>query len=138
MESIIRDQIVKHLAENSLIFQSQHGFMARRSCLTNLLEYMVRLSDLVNQGREARTSAWLPVTSGVPQGSVLGPTLFVVYINPIDLVLENLTGFLSKFADDTKVGSKVDNEEDCEVMQVILNYLTDWADKWQLLRGEAG
>ena len=79
-----------------------------------------------------KTSTWLPVTSGVPQGSVLGPTLFVVFINPIDLVLENLTGFLSKFADDTKVGSKVDSKEDCEVMQVILNYLTDWADKWQM------
>ena len=183
MESIIRDQIVRHLAENSLIFQSQHGFMARRSCLTNLLEYMERLSDLVDQGHavdvvyldfakafdkvpharlstvlaahgiggdvlswvqewlsgrtqrvvlNGKTSTWLPVTSGVPQGSVLGPTLFVVFINPIDLVLENLTGFLSKFADDTKVGSKVDSKEDCEVMQVILNYLTDWADKWQM------
>ena len=50
MESIVRDAIVKHLKENNLSRSSQHGFMAGRSCLTNLLEYLEDLTHLVDQG----------------------------------------------------------------------------------------
>ena len=44
-------------------------------------------------------SDWLPVKSGVPQGSVLCPILFLISVNDID---ENVTSFILKFADDTK------------------------------------
>ena len=50
MESILRDEIVSHLNKYNLIRTSQHGFMAGRSCLTNLLEYLEKLTSLVDQG----------------------------------------------------------------------------------------
>ena len=50
MESILRDSIVLHLSKYNLIRASQHGFMARKSCLTNLLEYLEELTSLVDQG----------------------------------------------------------------------------------------
>ena len=50
MESLIRDQLVLHLANNQLLRTSQHGFMSGRSTLTNLLEYLEVLAKLVDDG----------------------------------------------------------------------------------------
>ena len=50
MESLIRDAIIQHLMDNALIQASQHGFMQRKSCLTNLLEYLEVLTKLVDEG----------------------------------------------------------------------------------------
>ena len=50
MESLIRDVIVKHLTDHSLIRASQHGFMSGRSTVTNLLAYMETLTKLLDDG----------------------------------------------------------------------------------------
>ena len=74
-------------------------------------------------------SDWADVTSGVPQGSVLGPIAFVIFINDLDQGADLIKSVL-KFADDTKLAHTVLNEKDRDDLQTTLNNLCDWSDKW--------
>ena len=74
-------------------------------------------------------SNWSDVTSGVPQGSCLGPVLFVIFINDLPDVVESLC---QMYADDTKVFSNAGNQQLRDQIQKDLDNLVDWADKWQM------
>jgi len=181
MESLIKDKIVHHLSSFNLIKSSQHGFMAKRSCLTNLLEFLELVTDYVDKGVHVDTiyldfqkafdkvpherllrkveahgitgnilewirqwlsgrkqrvvlngkhSHWTSVLSGVPQGSILGPLLFLIFINDID---EGIINRLLKFADDTKLIGAAGTEDDVKRMQDDLNRLYQWSVDWQML-----
>ena len=67
------------------------------------------------------TSNTLPVTSGVPQGSILGPLLFVLYVN--DLPDAVTSSQVAMFADDTKLFTTVKREDDCKRLQSDLDNL---------------
>jgi len=180
LESIIKDNIVNHLLLNKLVRDSQHGFLKHKSCTTNLLEFMEKVTMMVDNGdpvdiiyldfskafdkvpkfrllekmkaygiqgkvlhwisdwltgRKQRTvlngsfSEWIEVLSGVPQGSVLGPLAFIIFINDLDDCTTRIS-IMNKFADDTKLGHLVLTDEDRIVLQSCLDSLVDWASTW--------
>ena len=96
-----------------------------------LLEWM---EDYLHD-REMRTairdqcSSWLKVTSGVPQGSVLGPLMFVIYINDLS---HEVDSYINLFADDAKLMRKVENVNDCMMLQNDLNKINSWNKSWQM------
>ena len=67
--------------------------------------------------------------SGVPQGSVVGPVLFIIYIN--DLVI-NLESQASLFADDAKIYRTISTAQDTEILRSDMVRLEEWSSKWLL------
>ena len=77
-------------------------------------------------GSKSSTS---PVPSGVPQGSVLGPSLFLAYINDLPLPLSSTTRL---FADDTMLHNTITEQSDQDTMQRDIEKLTTWEKQWNM------
>ena len=75
------------------------------------------------------TSEWAAVASGVPQGSILGPLLFLIYTNDIGV---SVTSQCRTFADDCAVYREANTIDDVRTLQNDLNEISRWSDAWQL------
>ncbi len=183
LESILRDEMMDHLLANNLLNKSQHGFTPGKSCCTNLLEFLEKTTEVIDEGKpfdvvfldfakafdkvprerlleklrahgirrktlawiqswltgrkqrvvlNGEYSSWAEVLSGVPQGSVPGPLLFLVFINDLDSAAR-LIKILKKFADDTKLGQTAATPEDREKLQQTLDDLCERGRTWGMV-----
>lgn len=111
-----------------LLLGKLKGFGINRNLLRWFNAYLSdRQQRVVVEGASSR---WLPVLSGVPQGSILGPLLFNLYIN--DMPSDVSHSRLSLFADDAKCSRKITCHEDCELLQVDLTSLIRWSHRWKM------
>jgi ribonuclease P/MRP protein subunit RPP40 len=116
------DKLVRRLLIHKLGWYGIRGKLLRwvQNFLTN------RTQRVVISGAP---SALLPVTSGVPQGSVLAPLLFLIFINDAPGGLESLC---KSFVDDTKLCRAIRSQADVDTLQTDLDAICDWAQRWQL------
>ncbi|MES9904902.1 MAG: reverse transcriptase family protein [Sedimenticola sp.] len=183
LEHIMVSNIMKHLASNNILVDSQHGFRSRRSCESQLVQFVHDLSSnldrahnkghrqtdiiimdfakafdkvphrrllhkLKHYGIRGLANNWIcsfltgrtqkvvldgvasepaDVISGVPQGSVLGPVLFLLYINDLP---DNINSSVRLFADDCVLYRNIHTDSDCQALQDDIDKLAKWEETW--------
>ncbi len=88
------------------------------------------IQDFLTERRQRLSlSDWMVVSSGVPQRSILGALLFIIYINNLPT---SVTCNSDLFADDSVLSRKIVNEADCIELQEDIDRVVDWSKSWQL------
>ena len=105
-----------------------HRLGIRGNLLRWLKDYLAdRFQRVVLKGS---TSSWLKIIAGVPQGSIMGPLLFMIFV---DDIIRNLDCMACLFADDVNLFAIEQNEEECiKRLQPNVDKITEWALKWKM------
>ena len=111
--------------DDKMLLLKLHRFGINKDVITWIGSFLSNRTQRVVLGGEESDPC--PVMSGVPQGSVLGPCLFLLYINDMpDMIQSNIR----LFADDTIMYLTVSNQTDCQALQADLNKLETWESEW--------
>jgi hypothetical protein len=178
-EGLVHKRIYSHFVH--CLAPEQHGFVKRRSTVTNLAVYTNFIAKSLDQKTQidaiytdfscafdsvdhvlllhklkaygitgnlhrmlesylcnrsqtvtinAESSSTVRVTSGVPQGSILGPLLFVMFINDLPSCFKHSQALL--YADDLKLFSPISSVSDCKLLQTDIDSLSNWCSVWKL------
>jgi ribonucleases P/MRP protein subunit RPP40 len=111
-----------------LLYKVQFHFGVEGRVLRWLEAFLASRMQRVNVG--SAFSNWRSVSSGVPQGSVLAPLLFLLYVHDMQAGLCGVE--LLKFADDTKLFCAVRDNHESEKLQESLDLLDAWCKKWKM------
>ena len=112
---------------HSKLLLKLHSYGIRGTTLRWIQAFLSnRRQKVVIEGEESDS---VPVTSGVPQGSVLGPILFLAYINDLP---QDIVSQVRLFADDTAVYLTLEDGNDSETLQRDLDRLQAWESKWDM------
>ena len=112
---------------HSKLLWKLHQYGIRGHALAWIRAFLCNRSQtVVLEGEE---SGSVPVTTGVPKGSVLGPILFLLCINDLP---DELSSQVRLFADDTAVNLTIGGAEDGKVLQTDLDKLSVWGDRWDM------
>ena len=121
-------KVFDKVLHNRLLYKLQNYGISE-----NILGWIT--SFLTNRTQQVKingaTSGNAPVTSGIPQGSVLGPILFVIYINDLPDVMDK-DSYVYLFADDTKIFRQIKTLHDKVILQKDIENLLLWSKKWLL------
>lgn len=104
-----------------------HAYGIRGQTLRWVQDFLINRTQQVSVGKSLSQPA--KVASGVPQGSVLGPTLFIIYINELPEIVQSECKL---FADDTKLFRSITTGDDSKVLQADLDKLSEWSGRWLL------
>jgi len=118
-----------HALSHAKLTHKLQAYNVDRTLLSLITDFLGGRSQRVSLTGGAFT--WKSILSAVPQGSALGPLLFLIYINDVsDLFHDNVSIKLS--ADDIKIYTEIENNSQTVIFQKHVNAVSDWTDKWQL------